>query len=240
MRGSSTTTTGAEGHRDYDAVVFDNDGVLIEPPAREVQAEATRRAFEAVGVAAPAEVHVEAIVDGVTIDGLYEICRTYDLDPETFWAAREDHDERSQIERFRAGARTTYDDVGAIADLEPDCGVTSNNHDSTIAFVMEYFDLASLFETYRGREKTIESLELKKPNPHYLERTLATLGVESGLYVGDSESDVIAADRAGMDSVLVRRAHSEDVEPDPEVGPTYEVSDLSDVVAIVEDGNESR
>lgn len=221
----------------YDAVLFDQDGVLVEPPAESIQAEATREAFRAVGVEDPDETHVDAVVNGVTLDELQGICRTYDLDPERFWTAREEHDERSQFERFEAGARTTYGDIEAIEALEVPRGVVSNNHDSTVAFVLEFFDLDSPFAVAVGREKTIESLRLKKPNPHYLERALDALdgdAIDPGdaLYVGDSESDVLAAHRAGMDSVLLRREHARDV--DPAVDPTHEAADLHAVAGIVD------
>lgn len=221
-------------------MLFDQDGVLVEPPATEIQAEATRAAFRAVGVDDPDETHVEAVVNGVTVEELHEMCRTYALDPERFWAAREAHDERSQFERFRAGARTTYDDVEAVEALEVPLGIVSNNHDSTVAFVQSYFDLDAPFAVALGREKTIESLRLKKPNPHYLERALddldGTIDPSEALYVGDSESDVLAAHRAGMDSVLLRREHVRDVE---HVDPTHETADLHEVAAIVR-GSEPR
>ncbi|SIQ70291.1 haloacid dehalogenase superfamily, subfamily IA, variant 1 with third motif having Dx(3-4)D or Dx(3-4)E [Haladaptatus litoreus] len=221
---------------EYDAVIFDNDGVLVEPPAYDTQSEATRTAFEAVGVADADRTHLDAVVGGVTVDGLYELCTAYDLDPESFWAAREHHDEQSQLEKFRAGARTCYDDVSALSglsDLTSSCGLVSNNHHSTIEFVLEFFELHSLFDTYYGRPKTIESLRLKKPNPHYLDKALADLGAESALYVGDSESDVVAAHRADMDSVFVRRAHCRDVSLSTD--PTYEVKTLHDVAALLDE-----
>jgi len=210
---------------DYDAVLFDSDGVLVEPPARDTQAEATREAFRAVGVDAPDPDHVEAVVDGVTVDGLADLCREYDIDPERFWEARERRDERSQLTAFREANRVRYDDVSVLADLPTPRGVVSNNHHSTIAFVLEFFDLEPLFDTFYGRPKTIDSLERKKPNTYYLERTLTDLGVESGLYVGDSESDVHAAKRAGLDSALVRRRHNRDLDLD--VTPDYEIESLT-------------
>lgn len=215
----------------YDTVLFDSDGILVEPPASETQAGATRDAFRSVGAANVESHHVDAIVEGVTLEDLYEICSTHDLEPERFWEARERLDEASQFETFRDGTRTRYEDVTVISDLRQRCGVVSNNHHSTIEFVLEYFDLHSLFETYYGREKTIESLELKKPNTHYLEKALNDLEADSALYVGDSESDVIAAHRAGLDSVFVRRDHCRSV--DLSVTPTYEVSDLLELLDIV-------
>jgi phosphoglycolate phosphatase len=146
----------------YDAVLFDSDGVLVEPPAAETQTEATCAAFRAVGVEAVDQRSLEDIVTGVTVERLHEICTSYDLEPEEFWQAREHHDERSQFERFDAGDRDRYDDVTAIAGIDRLCGAVSNNHHSTIEFVLDAFDLAPLFDTYYGRPKTIESLELEK------------------------------------------------------------------------------
>ncbi|WP_049971785.1 HAD family hydrolase [Haladaptatus cibarius] len=221
---------------EYDAVIFDNDGVLVEPPAYDTQAEATRTAFEAVGVADVDRNYLDAVISGITVDGLREICTAYNLDPESFWEAREYHDEQSQLEKFRAGVRTCYDDVSALSALSDhpiSCALVSNNHHSTIEFILEFFELHSLFDTYYGRPKAIDSLRWKKPNPHYLDKALADLNAESALYVGDSQSDVVAAHRAGMDSAFVRRAHCSNL--NLAVTPTYEVETLHDVTAIVSD-----
>jgi phosphoglycolate phosphatase len=213
---------------EYDAVLFDSDGVLVEPPARETQMSALQAAFRDLGVENPDEVHLDGLAGGVTPDRLRSIALAYDLDPERLWDARERFDERSQFEAFRAGDRTTYDDVAAIRQLSTPRGVVSNNHHSTIEFKLDFFDLGPLFDTYYGREMTVESLDRKKPNTHYVDRALSDLDAESALYVGDSESDVVAAHRAGLDSVFLRREHCRDVELGVE--PTYEAETLECVV----------
>ena len=218
---------------EYDAVLFDQDGVLVEPPTREVQAGATRDAFAAVGVESVDDRHVDAICEGVTVAELHGICSAYGIDPETFWAAREHHDERSQLAQFEGGGRTTYGDVAAVADLPVARGVVSNNHHSTVEFALSFFDLDPLFDAVHGRPKTVESLRLKKPNPHYLERAVADLGTGSALYVGDSESDVVAAHRAGVDSAFVRRPHCRDA--DLTVAPTHEIESLHALGELVAD-----
>ncbi len=156
---------------------------------------------------------------------------TYILDVATFWEARERLDEQSQFEKFKAGSRVCYDDETVISNLSQTCGVVSNNHHSTIEFVLDFFELQPAFDTYYGREKTVESLNLKKPNTHYLDRAITELGAESALYISDRESDVIAAHRAGLDSVFVRRPHCRDITLP--VAPTYETHSLYDVVEIV-------
>lgn len=215
---------------EYDVVLFDSDGVLVTPPAYETQAEATRTAFREVGITEVDQQHVDKIVAGVSVDGLHKICTAYDINAGIFWEARERHDEESQLNKFNVGARNRYDDVAAITDLSQVCGVVSNNHHSTIEFVMDFFDLQTLFDTYYGREKTIDSLQLKKPNTHYLDKALADLDAKSALYIGDSESDVVAAHRAGLDSVFIRRSHCQDVELS--VTPTHEVTNLHDLSVI--------
>lgn len=216
---------------DYDTVLFDSDGILVEPPKYETKVEAARAAFSEVGVKQAKDQHIDEIVSGTTVERLHEICAAYELDVDTFWEARERLDEESQFEQFESGSRTAYDDVTAISNVSQTSGVVSNNHHSTIEFVMDFFDLRSMFDTYHGREKTVESLELKKPNTHYLDRALSELGGKSALYVGDSESDVRAAHQAGMDSVFVRRPHCKDVTLS--TTPTYDTTDLHDVTKIV-------
>ncbi|MCT9094904.1 HAD-IA family hydrolase [Haloarchaeobius sp. HME9146] len=215
----------------YDTVLFDNDGVLVDPPAAETQAAAIRDAFAAVGVDSPEQAHVEYLCGGVFPDGLRDIATEYDLDPAELWTAREEYDERSQFAKFRDGTRDTYDDVTAITDLDQPMGVVSSNHHSTIEFILDHFGLHDVFDTYYGREMTIDSLTRKKPNTHYLDRAMADIGGDSALYVGDSDTDVLAAHRAGMDSVFVRREHSRDTELTE--AATYEVTDLHGVADIV-------
>ncbi len=217
----------------YDTVVFDSDGVLVDPPAPETKLEAVRDALHELGVEHVDSQPVRAIVDGVTPDRLHEICSVHDCDPSEFWNAFERHDERSQHQAFRDGDRVCYEDVTAISELSQRCGVVSNNHHTTIEFVLELFELQSVFDTYYGRPRTIDSLSLKKPNPHYLERALSELEAESALYVGDSETDVLAADRADVDSAFVRRPHRRDATLT--VTPTYEISDLHGIEPIVSD-----
>ncbi len=215
----------------YDALLFDNDGVLVGLPAREHQAAATREAFAAVGVENPPPEYVHAVVDGLALDELRELCAAYDPDPERFWEAREHHDEWAQFREFRAGKRGLYDDVAAVETRPEPRGIVSNNHDTTIAFVLDRFDLRELFEAVHARPKSVTSLDRKKPAPEYIEAALAELDAASALYVGDSGSDVLAAHRAGVDSAFLRRPHVADI--DLPVKPTHEVPDLYGVAAVV-------
>ncbi|MFC7202143.1 HAD family hydrolase [Haloferax namakaokahaiae] len=218
---------------EYDAVLFDSDGVLVEPPTYEPMADATRRTFRSMGVGDVAQPHIDAVVDDESLDAdsLAELCAGYDIDPTEFWETRERYDEQSQIEAFRAGTRTRYDDVSSLADVRLPCGVVSNNHHAIIEFKLDFFEMAPLFETHFGRPRTVESLRLMKPNPHYIERAMADLDASSALYVGDKESDVLAAHRAGLDSALIRRDSLPAVECS--VTPTHEIETLESISELV-------
>jgi|GEM_PF-2508059 len=65
---------------------------------------------------------------------------------------------------------------------------------------------------------------------YHNDRALDDLGAESALFVGDSESDVVAAHRAGLDSAFIRRSHCADATLS--TAPDYEVENLYDVAKI--------
>ncbi|WP_410767010.1 hypothetical protein [Haloferax sp. DFSO60] len=93
---------------EYDAMLFDSDGVLVEPPTYDPMAEATRETFRSMGVEDAEGAHIDAVVDdeALTADRLADICAVYDIDPVEFWETRERYDEQSQIESFHAGTRS--------------------------------------------------------------------------------------------------------------------------------------
>lgn len=211
----------------YDAVLFDNDGVLTTPTDLEVLRSAARSAFEDVGVTDPAAEHVEGLIAGVDVEWFEGICEEYDLETAALWRRRDRRAAAAQRAEIREGRKRLYDDVEAVASLDPDLGIVSTNQHETIEFIVEFYELDGLFGTYYGREPTVESLRRKKPAPHYVERALADLDAEEVLLVGDSDSDVAAAANAGVDSAFVRRPHREGYALSVE--PTYEIETLAEV-----------
>ena len=214
----------------YDTVVFDNDGVLVGRTAFDVLEAAMAETFEQFGVTDADPDHVEQMTIGATPTQVTRVCRQYDLDPDSFWRTRDSVVSRAQQTEAREGRKTPYDDLGTLADLDTRLGIVSSNQQETVDFLLDHFDLWDLFDTAYGRSATIESLSLRKPNPHYLERALADLDAESALFVGDNESDITAAENAGIDSAFIRRPHREDWNLN--VWPTWEIEALDDLHAI--------
>ena len=213
----------------YDTVVFDNDGVLVGRTRFEVLKDATAQTFEQFGVNEPDPDHVEEMTVGATPRRVTAVSDTYGLEPNRFWRTRDGTVSRAQQQEARAGRKTPYDDVDTLTDLDVSMGIVSSNQQETVDFLLDHFDLDDLFGAAYGRSATIESLSLRKPDPHYLERALAELRADAGsaLYVGDNESDVRAAHNAGMDSAFIRRPHRDDW--DLNVWPTWEIDSLTEL-----------
>jgi HAD superfamily hydrolase (TIGR01549 family) len=211
----------------YEAVVFDCDGVLVHPtPAGTVEGAvaATLRSF---GVEPSPEV-----VDGLTgrnLGRVRELCVAHDVDPEAFWAEREARAAAAQGGAMREGRKPAYDDVSELCDLDLPLGIVSNNQQATVDRFVETFGFEELFATAYGREPSLDGLDRMKPEPHYLDRALADLGVapDSALFVGDSTADLRAAAALGTDAAFVRRPHRSDY--DPGVSPAHEVGSLREV-----------
>lgn len=215
---------------EYDAVVFDNDGVLVELTEMDVLRAAARDAFADVGVPEPDERFVEAAAYG-DLDGLEAVESRHDVALSALWEARERHAIDRQRALVRDGGKPFYDDVAHLADIDAALGVVSNNQHATVETVvaeLDRFGLAEAVETVYGRDPTLAGAGRRKPETHYLDRALDDLGTRDALYVGDSEKDVVTAQRAGVDSVFLRRSHRSDLTLS--VDPTAEFDSLAGLV----------
>ncbi|MFW5919247.1 MAG: HAD family hydrolase [Halanaeroarchaeum sp.] len=215
----------------YDAVLFDNDGVLVHLTELSVLRRAVKDAFDEMGIADPAEEHVEALTIGVTPETLDGVSSTYDFDPETVWRHRDEFATKAQQRAVETGEKPLYEDFEAILDLPVPRGIVSSNQHPTVEHILEYNEVDDHFETYYGREMSVNGLRRKKPETYYLDRAIDDLGAENPVYVGDSESDVVAAHNAGMDSVFVRREHRRNF--DLSVDPTAEVESLAELPTVL-------
>ena len=213
----------------YDALVFDNDGVLTTPTTHDVLVGAISDAFDAVGVTEPPRSHVETLI-APTVEELRSIASVHDVQKNRLWEAREQAAIDAQHRSMREGTKRLYDDVDAVRSLSVHRAIVSNNQHETIANIVEYFDLAD-FDPWIGREPTIEGIRRKKPRPYYLELALDALDADSPLYVGDSQVDVEAASAAAVDVAFLRRPHRDGYELD--VNPTYEIDSLEALTDIV-------
>jgi phosphoglycolate phosphatase-like HAD superfamily hydrolase len=222
----------------YEALLFDMDGVLLEGRGTDptVYREATR------------DVYADAGVDGAgefTLDhhdgGLREIVADAErvgLDPETVWADRERRASEIEHERIRAGERAPFDDVDALHGLADDyaLAVVSNNRQATVELVAKWAGIDDAVSVLRGRRPSIEDYRRRKPDSYFLRDALERLGVDPGraLYVGDRETDLVAANEVGAGGAVLRRSHHRDATLDRE--PAYEIESLTALADRLDDG----
>ena len=214
----------------YDAILFDNDGVLTYPTERAVIKTAIRETLAEFGVTDPCEAQLDQLVsiDVPTLEGL---CDNLEIDTAAFWAQREANVSAAQRQAIRDGTKPLYMDVELLHSLDIPCGIVSNNQHPTIEYLVNYFDLTEVFQTYYGRKPTLQGLRNKKPNPHYVEKAIADVDAQQPLFVGDSASDIEVARHIGIDSVFLRRPHRETYQLARE--PTYEYETFEELLRLV-------
>lgn len=217
----------------YDAVVFDNDGVLTRLTEWDLIRRAIRDAFAEFDVD-PDDAHVEDALRGEP-DRLRWLANHHGFNLDRFWARREAHAAAAQRDAMESGEKPLYDDCAVLARLgvrhDLSLGIVSNNQHETVQHVLDVHGIDELFGTAYGREPTFAGARRKKPNPHYLNRALTDLDAESALYVGDSDSDVRAAHNAGVDSAFLRRPHRHRYDLSAE--PTHEITSLRELDALL-------
>jgi HAD superfamily hydrolase (TIGR01549 family) len=211
-------------------VLFDMDGVLIEGRGTDgvVHDLALDDALAERDLDPDAE--SRALLSGYEYDTDFALgCARLGVDPIAFYGLRERYSTQRAIDRLDAGSRTPYPDVSVLADLAEQytLGLVSNNYDAVVQFVVDRHAL-DVFDHHGGREPGVRGFYRRKPDPHYLLDALDALGATDGLYVGDRATDVLAATRAGLDSVFVERPYADD--EDLPVSPTLVVDSLTDLV----------
>ena len=212
----------------YDAVVFDVDGVLVEPPSRKTLQEAARAALDRANLDADPRSVTRDLFEG-NVDALADRCRQSGVDLAAFCQRAAATSFETQRHEIETGVRSVYDDVRALWDIDRPLGVVSDNQPQVIQYVLRRFD-ADLFETVRCRTVAPHDLRRSKPDTWNVEAALSDLGTRNALHVGDRAVDVEVACRVGIDSALLDRG----VDDDPAVTPDYTLDGLDDVPALVE------
>lgn len=211
-----TSTASATTDR---AILFDMDGVIVEGWGTDpsVHTRALEDALVSLDIdeELTRDDHIRTPLETYEYtDAFVTACETIGVDPGEFYAIREEFSAKRAIARLEAGERGLYSDVPALETLarETDLALVSNNYDPTVTFVVGHFDL-EVFSFVRGRDVGLEGFERRKPDPYYLEEALGALDARDGLYVGDRETDLVAAESAGLEPVFIRREHNVNVEP---------------------------
>lgn len=219
-------------HNSYEAVLFDMDGVLIQGPSTpsEVYQNAADDVIEFFELSVTESQRAKLGAYRYN-EKMRATCRELGIDPEEFWAARERFACRRSNRRLQGGSRPPYPDTETLEGLSVPLAIVSNNRDATVKFVADHL-FPRYFAVARGRDRTAEGFQRRKPESDYIDEVLAELGVERALFVGDREADVIGAHRAGIDAAFLRRDHNGQVTP--EETPEADIESLEELPALLE------
>ena len=217
----------------YDAILFDMDGVLLQGVTTlpEVYQRAAHDVIEEFDLVVPEE-RLPRLEKYTYDDQLADCCRAVGIDPERFWETRERYASERANRLLREGSREPFPDTAVLSELSAVLGVVSNNRDTTVKFVADNL-LPGEFAVAMGRDPTVEGFRRRKPDSYYIDRALSELDVDRALYVGDRQSDVVAAYSAGIDAAFLRREHNSVMSVDPE--PTLELQGLDELVDFVDE-----
>lgn len=202
-----STETAADSDR---VVLFDMDGILLEGRGTDpiVHERALDDALDDRDLTVDAE--TRTLLEGYEYDTDFARgCKRLGVDPIALFGRREQHGAHRTVDRLEGGTRRLYSDVDALAGLAEryDLGIVSNNYQSVVEFVVDHHDL-DMFSHARGRDTGVRGFYQRKPDPHYLLEALGEFEATDGVYIGDRATDVVAATRAGLDAVFVRRSHN--------------------------------
>lgn len=215
------------------ALLLDMDGVLLQGSStpRDTYHRATDHVLDQLNVDLTDQDRTDLRV--YSYEKLVDACRSVDLpiSPSDFWQRREQAVSKLENTAIEAGERKLYEDTAVLPSLaaEMPLAIVSNNRQATVEFVAEYFDLPVAIA--RGRDPTPQGFRRRKPDPYYLLEVFDQLDARFGVYVGDREKDMIAADRAGLEGVFMRRSHNQ-AQSCPDIAD-FEISSLQELPELV-------
>lgn len=223
----------------YEAIIFDMDGVLVERTPSHVFDTSVDAAFDAYGVTEPESEDYKLLRDSPRELSAHadRFNKRYGIDVGKLWKKRQEHTLRGTLDAMRNGKKNVYDDVEAINSLQRQLAVVSNNQSGAVDKILHYYGIDDRVETWSGIAPRIEELRHRKPNPKNIIETLDQLDAKMGLYVGDKEKDLLAAENAGVDSAIIRREFN--AEQSFDVRPTYDLDSLEELIKIAETGRPS-
>lgn len=180
------------------AILFDVDGVLVD--SREAVYKFRKRLFEKAGHADIDEKHIKegfhlplkAVIDKALrskgISDQEEIDRVYNLsfDP----SIREGQDFK-----FPKELESTLKDLHSEFKL----GIITSRIRLGLDEIFEIMPIEKYFDVIIS----LDDVENHKPHPEPLEKALRKLGIKANeaVYIGDSDTDILAAHAAGMPSI---------------------------------------
>lgn len=214
----------------YDHVIFDNDGVLLDSTTQNLQwmeefriKEAEKRGVEMtqeqsmrIFKASSAE-EIRKLADdtGLSVEQLREI---------------ETAKTHKKMEKIKKGEIKLFDSVKKVLkEIKQPKAMVSNAPQEATKFSLETYGIEKHFHAIRcpSLEDIEQYSEKKKPNPELIQKVIKEKASENPIYIGDSGTDIQAAQKAGIDSIHVETSGTTDT------NPNYSVKGLEGIMDII-------
>ncbi len=125
---------------------------------------------------------------------------------EDFWREVDKNNLKFREFMLREGKLRKYDDCEVIKELNGVKIAWSASSKECVEFVLKYIGFLQYFDGIFGKDyQNYKFLEDMKPNPGLLLEIKKIYGCDKCYVIGDSERDIIAAERAGCIAIFVNR-----------------------------------
>ncbi|MFB6175087.1 MAG: HAD family hydrolase [Candidatus Nanohalobium sp.] len=121
----------------------------------------------------------------------------------------EKHAEQTKIDLVKKGDLGLYPDARKLLEnLDVPKALVSNAYGEATDRIVRHMGLDTEFEFWKAPSlNDIETyVENMKPNPDMLQEAMNAMNSENAVMVGDSKTDVGAAENAGIDSIYINRS----------------------------------
>lgn len=215
----------------YDGIIFDQDGILLDSGIDkfywmdEIRAkEARKKGFDFT---------VEDAKTMVRANSAEPVKKLIESKGMTWQHVKEIElaVENQKIEKIEHGEIGLFPGVKKVLDtLDKKKAVVTNAPLLSTRLNLRYFGISKEFEVVNAphTDDMRQFFGRKKPKPVMIEETMQKMGLENPVMVGDTSSDIKAAENAGIDSI-----HINSYGFDSGTEPTHVADSIEEVLDIV-------
>lgn len=216
----------------YDGIIFDKDGVLLDSAVNDFlwMDKVRVNAAKKHGI----EMDVDDAMNVAKASSAERVQKLLDSKNASWEQLQkiENIVQDSKIRLMQENYITPFPQVETILDnLDVEKAVATNAPRRTAEFTFDHFGLEGHFRIINApaMDPMPEYFDRRKPSTEMLKSAMDYMNASNPVMVGDTKSDIRAAEKAGIDSILV-----ESYGERPELDPTHRVGRLAELKRLLD------